>query len=333
MPRLFRPILLIAVQACAFWASVALAETSKAEPATPKIALERTEVIVPTVKEGQTISAQFAFVNQGQADLVIDDVTTSCGCTVAQFSKVTKPGGNGMVSLELQTSGTVGPYRKTAMVSTNDPDKPSITLTMIGESLSKIKVDKGRNLQLVGCLDQSPSISFNVSDTDGGPLVIAAIENHLKEFLDAVAVPRQDGRSYDLTLRSRVKEPKNFSGPIILLIPDSPRVTINVIGEIQGPFTMQPQVVHFGQIMKNFQRKIARTVLIENTCDDRLIIDNITYNHDYFTLEERWTEPEQKLKLVVSPRAENIPTGTFEERVGIEFKGKVYFIVLKGTGS
>lgn len=333
MHMLFRLALLIAALACAFGTYVAYAEAPNAEPATPKIALERTEVIFPTVKEGQTLAAQFAFSNQGQAELVIDGVTTSCGCTVAQFSKVTKPGDHGMLSLELQTSGIVGPYRKTATVSTNDPANPSITLTMIGESLSQIKVDKGRNLQLVGCLDQNPSITFNVSDADGGPLAIAAIENHLTDFLDVVAAPRPDGRSYDLTLRSRVKEPKNFSGPIILLIPNSPRVTINVIGDIRGPFVMQPQVVHFGQIAKNFQGNITRTVLVENTCDDKLLIDSIIYNHDYFTVEERWTEPEQKLKLVVSPRTENIPAGPFEERVGIEFKGKVYFIILKGTVS
>ncbi|MBI5522445.1 MAG: DUF1573 domain-containing protein [Desulfarculus sp.] len=330
MPRLFRLILLIAVQACAFWASVAFAETSNVEPATPKIALERTEDIVPTVKEGQTLTAQFAFINQGQADLVVESVTTSCGCTLAQFDKVTKPGGKGVINLELHTSGIAGSYRKTATVKTNDPTNPSITLIMTGESVSQVKVDKGRNLKLEGCLDQNPSISFNVSDAEGGPLVIVAIENSLMEYLDVVAAPRPDGRSYDLTLRSRVKEPKNFTGPINLLIPDSPMVSIHVTANIRGPFTIQPQEIHFGEVKMNLQGKVGRTILVQNTCADKLIVGNILYNHDHFKLEERWSEPEQKLKLVVSPRTENLPAGPFEERLGIESNGKVYDVLLKG---
>jgi hypothetical protein len=331
MDRMLRLVLLIAVLACAYVTSFAFADTPSTEPATPKIIFERTEAAVPTVKEGQTLTAQFTFSNQGKADLIIDSVTTSCGCTLAQFDEVTKPGGKGVINLELQTSGIAGPYRKTAMVTTNDPTNPSMTLIMTGESLSQVKVDKGRNLKLEGCLEQNPSISFNVSDADGGPMVIAAIENTLMEYLDVVAAPQPDGRSYDLTLRSRVKEPKNFSGPINLLIPDSPRVSIHVTADIRGPFTIQPKEIHFGQVKKNLQGKAGRTILVENACADKLIIDKLLYNNDHFRVEERWSVPEQKLKLVVSPRTENLPTGPFEERLAIESNKKVYYVFLKGT--
>lgn len=330
MDRLLWLVLLIPALACAYFTSVALAETPNAEPATPKITFERTEVKVPTVKEGQTLSAQFIFSNQGKADLIIDSVATSCGCTLAQFDRVIKPGGKGVINLELQTSGIAGPYRKTAVVKTNDPSNTSMTLTMTGESLSQVKVDKGRNLKLEGCLEQNPSISFTVSDAYGGPLVIAAIENTLMEYLDVVAVPQPDGRSYDLTLRSRVKEPKNFSGPINLLIPESPRVSIHVTADIRGPFTVQPKEIHFGEVKKNLPGKAGRTILVQNVCADKLIINNILYNQDHFKVEERWAEPEQKLKLVVSPQPENLSAGPFEERLGLELNGKVYYVLLKG---
>ena len=130
MPRRFRPVLLIAVLACVHLASAAFAETPVAEPITPKIAFEITEIAFPRVKEGQTLTAQFPFSNQGKMDLVIDSVTTSCGCTVARFDKVTNPGGKGMIHLELQTSGISGSYRKTAVVNTNDPANPSLNLVI-----------------------------------------------------------------------------------------------------------------------------------------------------------------------------------------------------------
>lgn len=333
MPKLFRLVQLIVVLACTHLVPAALAETPVAEPTFPNIALERTEIAFPKVKEGQTLTAQFPFSNQGNMDLVIDSVTPSCGCTVARFDKVTNPGGKGMVHLELQTSGISGPYRKTAVVSTNDPANPSITLLMTGESLSQVKVDKGRSLEIVGCPDQSPSISTTVSDADGRPLVIVAVENSLKEYLDVVVAPQPDGLSYDLTLRSRVKEPMKFSGHINLLIPDSPTVSLYVTADIRGPFTVQPQEIHFGEVKKHTQGKVGRIIFVQKACADRLAIDNLLYNHDHFKVEERWLEPEQKLKLVVSPRSENLPIGPFEEKLGIQFNEKVYYVLLKGITS
>ncbi len=331
MHHLYSRILLLAALLGICLASVAMAEPPAAEPASPKIAFERTEIAFPRVKEGQTLTAQFPFSNQGNMDLVIDSVTTSCGCTVARFDKVTNSGGKGMIQLDLQTSGISGSYRKTAVVNTNDPANPSMNLVMTGESLSQVKVDKGRSLELVGCPDQAPSISTNVSDADGRPLVIVAIENSLKEYLDVVAAPQPDGRSYDLTLRSRVKEPMKFSGPINLLIPDSPMVSLYVTVDIRGPFTVQPQEIHFGQVKKDTQGKGGRTIFVQRACADRLAIDDLLYNRDHFKVEERWLEPEQRLKLVVSPRAENLPIGPFEEKLGVQFNEKVYYVILKGT--
>ena len=142
----------------------------------PKIVFEQTEIVYPNAKEGQTLTAQFHFTNQGSMNLLVESVTPSCGCQVAEFDKVVKPGAKGVINLTLDTSGITGAFRKTAVVNSNDPANPFVTLIMIGETQSRVKVEKGRRLDLVGCLGQNPSVSTGLSDPEGRP----TIRDHLR---------------------------------------------------------------------------------------------------------------------------------------------------------
>ena len=72
------------------------------------------------VKEGDLVSYTFTVENKGKSDLIINNVQTSCGCTVAKFEKSPiKSGGSGKIELKLNTSGKNGKVVKTATVFSN----------------------------------------------------------------------------------------------------------------------------------------------------------------------------------------------------------------------
>jgi hypothetical protein len=288
------------------------------------------ELVFPNIREGEMLKAQFPFSNQGKMNLIIDSVTPSCGCTVAEFDRVIPPGGHGVINLNLDTSGISGSFRKTAVVNTNDPANPFITLVMTGETASKIKVEKGRRLDLVGCLGQDASVTTMLTSVDGQPLIVAGVENPMPEYLSTELTPQPGGRAYKLTVRSKVKEPMEFNGPISLVVPGAPKVAIYVVADIRGNFTVQPQEVYFGGIKKGQQAEVVRTVAVNKTCVEKLKIDKLLYDEDHFKVEERWVEHEKQLLLVVSPRPENMAPGPFEEKMGIQSGDKVYYVRLKG---
>jgi hypothetical protein len=72
------------------------------------------------VAEGEKISWQFTYENKGTADLILNSVTTTCGCTVPKFeTKPVPPGGSGNLEVVFDTSGRNGMQTKTITVKSN----------------------------------------------------------------------------------------------------------------------------------------------------------------------------------------------------------------------
>jgi hypothetical protein len=77
---------------------------------------------------GQTATHLFSFKNTGDQTLVIQNVTTSCGCTAAVMkSREIAPGASGEIEVRF-SANSAGPFRKSIAVSSNDPRQPGTTL-------------------------------------------------------------------------------------------------------------------------------------------------------------------------------------------------------------
>jgi hypothetical protein len=72
------------------------------------------------VKEGEKIGCIFTFINTGNANLVINSATTTCGCTVPKYDrKPIGPGGTGALEVIFDTEGRNGIQSKTITVRSN----------------------------------------------------------------------------------------------------------------------------------------------------------------------------------------------------------------------
>lgn len=80
----------------------------------------------------KAVEYQFEFTNPGETALVISDVKTSCGCTVAQWTKTpVKPGKSGMINIRYDAEFP-GIFHKEIYVHYNGPDSP-VVLKIKGE--------------------------------------------------------------------------------------------------------------------------------------------------------------------------------------------------------
>jgi hypothetical protein len=98
---------------------------------------------VGNVAKGEKIVHDFAIKNDGDADLTITNVQPACGCTVAEFDKVIKPGKIGKVHAVVDTSTFSGAIAKGISVFTNDPAAPQIELTLRAKIEPYISVKPG----------------------------------------------------------------------------------------------------------------------------------------------------------------------------------------------
>ncbi|MCX6248628.1 MAG: DUF1573 domain-containing protein [Bacteroidetes bacterium] len=72
------------------------------------------------IVQGETVSFPFKFRNTGKSDLVISDVSTSCGCTVPSFPKApVHPGQDGIIRVTFNSAGKRGFQNKNIVVVAN----------------------------------------------------------------------------------------------------------------------------------------------------------------------------------------------------------------------
>ncbi len=82
------------------------------------------------IKQGDEVSVRFYFTNRGEQPLLIENVTTGCGCTVAQYPrKPLKPGEKKYIEILFDTRGRKGLQYQEASV--HWARNPAITRLMI----------------------------------------------------------------------------------------------------------------------------------------------------------------------------------------------------------
>jgi hypothetical protein len=89
----------------------------------PKIAFDEKEYLFPTAFVGSKVTHSFHFTNRGTAELVIQKVDTSCGCTVSRIARAhVPPGEDGTIELTLDTTEKLGhAVLVRGTVHSNDP--------------------------------------------------------------------------------------------------------------------------------------------------------------------------------------------------------------------
>ncbi len=96
----------------------------------PKIEFAHKEHDFGKLIQGEKVTYAFKFKNTGNADLIISDVSSSCGCTVPKYTeKPVKPGETGVLKVTFDSDGRKGFQHKTVTVVTNTI--PNTTLLKI----------------------------------------------------------------------------------------------------------------------------------------------------------------------------------------------------------
>ena len=82
------------------------------------------------ITQGERVKTNFTFTNTGRSNLIISNVSTTCGCTVADYPKdPIAPGKGGKIEVEFNSEGKSGNVeRKITVVSNCEPNATSLTI-------------------------------------------------------------------------------------------------------------------------------------------------------------------------------------------------------------
>jgi hypothetical protein len=97
-------------------------------PGVASIELDQTEVDIGSVVNGEIVTLEIQVSNLGEAELVIESVSTSCGCTSAEVvPAIIPPGEQGLLLIRFDSGAhgpeETGPVLRQIFIASNDPDE------------------------------------------------------------------------------------------------------------------------------------------------------------------------------------------------------------------
>ncbi len=130
MTRWITGTIAAALLACAAFAAPADAQRPRAKDG-PRIAIEPEGFDFGQTLQNKTVTKEFVVRNLGKADLVLEEVTTSCGCTAAlPESKVIKPGAQTPLRVSVETRSSLGRAEKVVTIRSNDPTRAILQIKL-----------------------------------------------------------------------------------------------------------------------------------------------------------------------------------------------------------
>lgn len=238
----------------------------------PKIEVVPETKDVGTIAKGQVIDATFVIKNSGGSDLIVSDARPSCGCTVASFDKVIKPGGEGKVVSSVDTKTFSGPISKSILLVSNDPDRPQMNLFV-----------KANVKPFVDVLPQ-PFVRFSVikGDAAGQDVILLSDEKTFKptvaetsqpyvkaEILpagDKDKIPGRAGEQYRLRISVTGDAPDGLLNAPLRIntgVAQQPTLEIPVSGIVRPRVSVTPVMVNFGNFTAG-KDPITRNIIVTN---------------------------------------------------------------------
>lgn len=292
----------------------------------PKIVVPEEKKDVGTVAKGETIKHAFVVKNTGTADLHITDVKPACGCTVSEFDKVIKPGGEGKITATVDTKNFQGSISKTMLVITDDPATPQLTLYLMAfvkPFVEALPYGFFRIQALTGEAISSELVLVS-DEPDFKPSKAEVKQSFLRVTLVPVPekerIPNKNPNQYKVTLSSTPDAPEGLLGDYVTIttgLKKQPDMQIAISGYIKPTLSITPLSVNFGNFDPKGESVKRNVVLINNNiARENFAVVKAETNVPGITAE---IVPEDKTRVrVVLSVDDKIKKGVFEGELKVK---------------
>ena len=244
----------------------------------PRMQVDKPVFDFGQVEQGDKVTHAFRFTNQGNRDLRVQSVKTSCGCTAAVIAADTiPPGTEGSIQATFDTKRFAGQKAKNIRVHTNDPLNPVTTLTLQGEITTEVQVQPAQvylgriqrgvpTTRTVNVLyDQNKTFEITHISNDHPAISVQAEDTRVKG---------KKGKALQVSVSKTARRgPLNDTITITTTSPKRPSISIPVVGSIEGDVIVLPSQVSFGVVRQGVGQ--TRTVRIKNRSAQPLSIGQV----------------------------------------------------------
>ena len=320
--------------AAAATAAVA-AVAAKAPSSAPKVTVVKDNINVGTVAKGEVIEQDFILRNDGAADLHITDVKPACGCTVSKFDKVIAPGKEGKVHLTVDTKAFSGMISKSAVVLTDDPASPQLTVFIQANVKPFVEVLPYGFFRIQGLVGEEISNELTLVSDEAGfkptnPQVLAQGPDGLlpATYMSAKVAPLAEkdravgkgANQWKVTLTAAKSAPVGIPAGVVKVatgLAKQPEVEMRISGSIAEAVGVVPAQVSFGAVqVKEEAIKKELDVVNRNMKNEGFAVTSVESNVPGITAEVKPFD-KNRVKVVVSVDPKGVKKGVVDGQLTI----------------
>jgi hypothetical protein len=221
--------------------AVLAASVARAGDPAPRIVVDAAVHDFGAVEQGTVVEHVFRLRNAGSAPFHVDHVKGTCACTVGVATgEAVEPGNEAWVTVRLETARLAGRTTKTATVYTNDPETPTVAVTLTGQVVTDVVVHPAP--LYVGRIRQGAVVRRELLVTSGRPEATASVVGvdvtnpHLKAWVEPAAAGAGQRVVVEVTADMSLGR---FNDEIVLRTTSArqPTVTVKVFGTIEDDGT------------------------------------------------------------------------------------------------
>lgn len=259
-------------------AAKAQAQAADTEDKAPRLTIVEPIKDYGVIPKGDKLTWSFLVKNTGDADLQIISAKPGCGCTVADFDKVIKPGETGKVTAHVDTTAFAGPIAKAVTLETNDPNTPTAQLTLKAIVKPFVEAYPAGFLRYNLLQGDADTQTVTLYSEEDDPFEIKSIDvpgDYVKATFSKVASKEDRVPDVGKTDQNQYKIAVTVGGPDVKIGPlaehiyvhtnskHQPDYTISLSGVVRPTFRVEPGVVNFGEVTPT-DTAASRTVLLHS---------------------------------------------------------------------
>ncbi|MBI1871182.1 MAG: DUF1573 domain-containing protein [Chlamydiae bacterium] len=256
--------------------------------------------------QGDKVSYDFSFKNEGNAPLKMGKIETSCGCTGAVAGKnELAPQESSVLHVTFNSTGRQGVFNKGIKVNSNDPSSPSVELTIHGTIRTPFQIEpQVINFGLMK-LGESGEKELKIkADAYPKPLKITSIDksSHVNVILQTDTLTREVWASVLVRFKAQMVGSSNETLVIHFEDPSMSPVTIPVIAHAQGPIRVIPPRINFispGNSGNKAPQLPIQRIRLTATGSSSFEIVKMELDPQYFDLETETAEKGKSYEIVI----------------------------------
>ncbi len=236
---------------------------------------------------------------------------------MAEFSEVIPPGQEGHITLEVLGEKVSGTWRKSATVTTDDPTRPRLTISLGGKVINHVDVKPSR-VYLRGMYGEQVSSELQISSNEKKKnLKILEVSSNIDDKMTYKVIPGSEPGHYKIKLYKNPKLPTlNTWGSLFITTnsENTPDKVIQVNVVTRGAIIVRPSTLNFGNVRSSNPTGVEKTIVVSKIAGNFQIRD-VVFSSTFYEASVEPVEEGKKYKVKVNFRPGTEQTSYVDEMI------------------